>query len=232
MTAGSPPSIAPSFAVVPPISNVSRFRLPSSRPMTPHIMTPAAGPDSTMRIGMSRASSGCTRPAFDCMMKMSLSIPRSFSAPFEIAEIAVDDGLYVGIRQRGAEPLELAHLGRDFGRQRDRHVRVSGGDAVTHHTLVAAVCVSVDEGHRRRLVAAVRDRLDDALDAGGIDGLHGFPVDVDPFVHLEHVLPVDQRYRLGQIDVEGIVPFLPAHDDDVAEPPGRDEGGPRSPCAR
>jgi hypothetical protein len=79
--AGSPPSMAPSLAVVPPMSKVSTRSRPSSRPMTPHSSTPAAGPDSTMRIGMSQASSGDTKPPFDCMMKRSLVSPRSFSAP-------------------------------------------------------------------------------------------------------------------------------------------------------
>ena len=79
--AGSPPSTAPSLAVVPPMSKVSTRSKPSSLPMAPLSSTPAAGPDSTMRIGMSQARSADTSPPFDCMMKRSEAMPCCFRAP-------------------------------------------------------------------------------------------------------------------------------------------------------
>ena len=67
--AGSPPSMAPSFAVVPPMSKLSTRSAPMSRPIRPASSTPAAGPLSTMRTGYSPASAGETSPPFDCMME-------------------------------------------------------------------------------------------------------------------------------------------------------------------
>ena len=154
--------------------------------------------------------------------------PTFLQRAFEISKVAVDDRFHVSVGERRAEALKLTHLRRDLGRNRNRHVRMFGDDGVTHQSLMAAVGIGMDEGHRCRLVAPIRDGLDHARDAGGIDRLYGLTVDIDPFIDLEDILSVDQRYGLGQIDVEGIVSLLPPHDDDVAESLGRDEGGPRS----
>ena len=80
VTAGSPASTAPSFAVVPPMSKVTTCGSPASVPTSALISTPAAGPDSTIRAGSSAAMAGETSPPAECMMNMSFSKPRSASA--------------------------------------------------------------------------------------------------------------------------------------------------------
>ena len=111
--AGSPSSTAPSLAVVPPMSKVMTCLWPSSPPTIAAISTPAAGPDSTMRTGNSRAKSGDTRPPFDCMMKRSWRKPRSRNAPSQPADVAVDDRPHIGVGDSGAGALVFAELGRD-----------------------------------------------------------------------------------------------------------------------
>ena len=67
-TRGAPPSMTQAFAVVPPMSNDSRRESPRSRAAWAAASAPAAGPDSTRRIGSRRASGGNAIPPDDCMM--------------------------------------------------------------------------------------------------------------------------------------------------------------------
>ena len=64
----TPPSISAAFAVVPPMSKVTRSSWPMSPAMASAPTTPPAGPDSTMLTGRRAASSAEVSPPFDCMM--------------------------------------------------------------------------------------------------------------------------------------------------------------------
>ena len=65
---GSPPSMTQALAVVPPMSNESRRGSPSSRAMRAAASAPAAGPDSTRRMGTRFAVSGVAMPPAESMM--------------------------------------------------------------------------------------------------------------------------------------------------------------------
>ena len=64
-TSGSPPSITHALAVVPPMSNDSRRPAPRSRATRAAASAPAAGPDSTSRIGTRLAVAGVAMPPED-----------------------------------------------------------------------------------------------------------------------------------------------------------------------
>ena len=64
----SPSSTIDALAVVPPMSKVMIFAIPVRRASAWAPITPAAGPDSMMCIGMREAASAVIRPPFDWMM--------------------------------------------------------------------------------------------------------------------------------------------------------------------
>jgi hypothetical protein len=67
-TSGAPSSMTHALAVVPPMSKESSLRSPRSRAACAAAKAPAAGPDSTRRIGRRRATGGKAMPPDDCMM--------------------------------------------------------------------------------------------------------------------------------------------------------------------
>ena len=73
----TPPSISAAFAVVPPMSKVTRSSWPMSPAMASAPTTPPAGPDSTMFTGRREASSAEVSPPFDCMMSRCALAQRS-----------------------------------------------------------------------------------------------------------------------------------------------------------
>ena len=79
-TAGSPPSMTPTLAVVPPMSKVITRSTPSRDPIARHASTPAAGPDSMTLTGYSRARAGVVSPPLDCMTRSSPVNPREAKA--------------------------------------------------------------------------------------------------------------------------------------------------------
>ena len=64
---GSPRSITQALAVVPPMSKESRRSRPTCRALRAAARAPAAGPDSTSRIGTRLAVSGVAIPPADIM---------------------------------------------------------------------------------------------------------------------------------------------------------------------
>jgi len=66
-TSGAPPSITQALAVVPPMSKESSRVSPRCRAACAAARAPAAGPDSTRRMGTRRASAGSAMPPEDCM---------------------------------------------------------------------------------------------------------------------------------------------------------------------
>ena len=63
-----PPRIMLALAVVPPMSNASRFSRPVWRATSAAATTPAAGPDSITTAGMATASAASRMPPFEPMM--------------------------------------------------------------------------------------------------------------------------------------------------------------------
>ena len=65
---GSPLSITQALAVVPPMSKESSLGSPSSRAMRAAARAPAAGPDSTRRMGTRLAVAGVATPPEESMI--------------------------------------------------------------------------------------------------------------------------------------------------------------------
>ena len=64
---GAPCAINPIFAVVPPMSNETSVSMPIHEPRKRAASTPAAGPDSSILIGIADATSASVRPPLDSM---------------------------------------------------------------------------------------------------------------------------------------------------------------------
>ncbi len=79
----APSSISEAFAVVPPMSNAIAFAKPSCSATPRAATTPAAGPDSSAKTGLSFASSEVITPPDDCMICSGPSRPIS-SSPVRI----------------------------------------------------------------------------------------------------------------------------------------------------
>src|SRR6516162_2803024 len=71
----SPSWMTPALAVVPPISKAIAFLSPMRSHSALVPITPAAGPDSSMRMQALCASSTPNRPPVDCTIKKSPSKP-------------------------------------------------------------------------------------------------------------------------------------------------------------
>ena len=90
---------------------------------------PAAGPDSAVRIGMWRARATDISPPDDWLMP-SAAFGAAVPTPCrEVAEIAVDHRLQIGVEHRGREPLVFAEFRLHLGRDRQVHVRIGGAAA-------------------------------------------------------------------------------------------------------
>src|SRR4029453_19399524 len=107
---GAPSSMTHALAVVPPMSNESSLRSPRSRAAWAAAKAPAAGPDSTRRIGRGRATGGQGDPPghFDEVAWAGNLRPRD--PPREVLDVARHQGRHVHVRGRGRGALVLANL--------------------------------------------------------------------------------------------------------------------------
>src|SRR5215468_7936027 len=154
----SPPWMTPALAVVPPISKAiaSLSSMRSHSALVP--ITPAAGPDSSMRMQALCASSTPNRPPVDCTIRKS---------PSKAAHARPD----IGVRRRRRGALELAVLLRELVRGGDEDMRVALFDDRFHALLVRGIAVGVQEQDRDRL-CALADRV-------GHGGAHLILVELD-----------------------------------------------------
>ncbi len=91
-----PWSISAAFAVVPPMSKLSRLRSPRRRASSAAPTTPAAGPDSMMWIGRSAAAAALIAPPLDCMIVSGRAMPALGEPRVQSFEIAADQRQHVG----------------------------------------------------------------------------------------------------------------------------------------
>ena len=224
--AGAPSSMAPSLAVVPPMSKVMTCSRPSALPTMAHMRMPAAGPDSMMRTGKSRARSGEISPPLDCITNSSLRMPRAAQRLVQMAQVAIDDWLDVGIGDGGVGALVLAELRRDLRGDRHRECRGARGDA-------ARGCAARARGWHRRAAAqtATVSRPDSSMasmarstDASS-SGVTTEPSGADALDHLDDMAPLHERLRLVDVEIVGLVALLATDDEHVAEALRGDEAG-------
>ncbi len=148
----------------------------------------------------------------------------------EPGEVAVHEGLQIGVEHRRREALELAVLGDDVGRAGHGQRRVPALRRVGHRPLVRRVQVGVEEADRERLGAGAHRRVERALDARPIERHQDGAVGREPLDDLEAVLALDDRLRAheGGHEERGDIALGAADLDQVAEAGGRENGHARA----
>ena len=151
----------------------------------------------------------------------------------EAVQVAGHERLEVGVGADGVEALELAHLWRHLGRDRDGCIGQVPGEHLAEATLVVAVAVGVHEAHGDRLIGAFVGALGqvagEGLGLGFVEGEEHRAVGADPLCEDVAVTSLDEGSGQDQVQVVLLEAALGAHLDDVAEAGGGDEG---RPCAR
>ena len=210
VTAGSPPSMTPTLAVVPPMSNVITCSTFSRAPVARQASTPAAGPDSMMLAGYSRASAGVVRPPLDCMTWRSPVKPREGERGLEVGEEPSDDRLHVGVGDDGAGPLVFAAAGRNVRGEGDGHRPVSRRACEeirkerSHLSLVGRVGIGMQQAHGDALHPIGGQLLGDRRHRVGIERSQHLSVGADPFVHLVDRAPRHQGTGFVEPQVVGV----------------------------
>ena len=85
--------------------------------------------------------------------------PSSAKPADQAVEIGRHQRLDVGVGADGVEALELAHLRRDLGRDRDRQVGRPRQQRIAHALLVIAVQVGVNKSDRDALIAGSNNAI-------------------------------------------------------------------------
>ena len=148
--AGSPPSIAPSLAVVPPMSKVSTWSKPSSR--ADHAAQQDAGSrprfdDADRHIA---GELGRHQPAVRLHDEEVAADALLRQGARSAGDVAVDDRLDVGVGHHGAGALVFAELGRDLRGKRNGALRACAGQALTDEPVRARPWRRHAAGTRRR----------------------------------------------------------------------------------
>ena len=138
-------------------------------------------------------------------------------------QVALHQGLDVGVGDGRVEALVLAHLRRDLGGERDHHLRQRLVQHLADHPLVRAVDVGVQEAHRDALVARLAELLGQCPDLRPVEGHEDSARRVDAFVHDVAAVAREQRLRQDEVQVVLLEAALGAHLDHVAKALRRDQ---------
>ena len=141
----------------------------------------------------------------------------------QIAEIALDDRLHVGIGGGGAGALVLAELGRDLGGERDGNVRGALGEALADAPLVRGIGVGVQQRDGDGLAARFDHGVDGTIERFGIQRRDHRAVRRDPLDDLGDVPALDERLGFVDVEIVSLVALLPTNDEHVAEAVRSDE---------
>ena len=125
--------------------------------------TPPAGPDSTSAIGRARAAAARARAGARLHHEQRSAQAGGGQPRLQLAEVAVDRGLHVGVEHGGARALVLAPLARDLGRGGHGDAGQPLAQRCAERLLVLGMGVGVQQ--------ADRDGLDPVALAGGSDRL-------------------------------------------------------------
>ena len=143
----------------------------------------------------------------------------------DLAQVVVDPRADVGIGHGGGGALVLAVFLRQVGGNRDKGLRQMPTQQVTHAALMARVAVSVQEHHRHRRNALLRQVLGQSQHLGFFQG----DVDLAGGQHalrdLKAQIALDQRRVLAVAQVEGVGPVDAPDLIDVAKAAGGDQRG-------
>ena len=113
-------------------------------------MTPATGPDSTVRTGSRPAVSALSAPPLESRITQLAVEGALAQRPEQRADVAPGRRRHVRVRGRCGEALVLAPLPAQLGGRRDRHAEV-GAQVLGDEQLVGRLDVGVQEGDGDRL---------------------------------------------------------------------------------
>ena len=134
--------------------------------------------------------------------------------------------LYVSVGTCGADPLVLAHLRRDFARQRDLNIGQQRRQQITGPLLVRAVDVAVEKANGKTVHLRGSEKINCPEKVALVERQQNFAMHVHPFGNRESEPAGNQR--LWEIDVEVVlfVSTLVADLECVTKSLSRDQCGP------
>ena len=146
---------------------------------------------------------------------------------FDPLEVALDDGPDHRVDHRRGRAQVLAELGRDLGRQRDRHARQLLGQDRADPLLVRRVDVRVEQADRDRLHALAAKQRRSVANRVVVERGEHLARRAEPLDHADRAVARDERHRLLELRVVERRPHLARDLEQVAEPVGRDEAAAR-----
>ena len=145
----------------------------------------------------------------------------------EAVQVAGHERLEVGVGAHRVEALELAHLRRHLGRDRERGIGQVLGEDRAEAALVVPVAVGVHESHGNRLVVAVVGAIGQPagqlVGLGLVEGAQHRAVGCDALAEDVAVAALDEGRGQDQVQVVLLEAALGAHLDDVPEAGRGDE---------
>ena len=135
----------------------------------------------------------------------------------EVLEIAVHQGLHVGVRASRYRARVFAQLRHHIGRKRNEQVREFAFDQCAYGLLVCRIGIGVQEADRDGLDAVIDELAHSRAHFAGIERRDNAPVAVQPFADFEPVAARNERVGKAQEQVVDVVALLGPHFEAVAE---------------
>ena len=142
----------------------------------------------------------------------------------ELAEIAADHGLEIGVERRGRGPLELADLGKDLARAGDVAIGPDRGGRFQRRDLVSRIRIGVDEDDGERLAAGLPELQRGGADLIDVERLADRAIGERALIDLQPQVAVDHRDEIAP-EAPGMAAVAAAHLQHVAEAAGGDQPG-------
>ena len=136
---------------------------------------------------------------------------------FKLREIALHDGLHVGVQHGRDSALVLAPFPRDLVRSGDRYIRQLLAQEGRARRLVLRRDITVQELNRDRLDRLLATLLDDRLQVSLLERLDLVSLRVDPFAHLEAAAARHEGDRFLEPQVVHVGAIAPSDLQDVAK---------------
>jgi hypothetical protein len=145
----------------------------------------------------------------------------------QLAEIAADDRLQIGIQRSGGGALELADFRQDLRGTGDMRVRPEGACRRQRRALVRGIGIGVDENDGQRFGARFAQCLCGRAYLVRLDRRAYGAVGQGALGHFQTQVPIDHRNEIAP-QAPGLPPVPPAHFQNIAEPGRGDQANTRT----
>ncbi len=142
----------------------------------------------------------------------------------ELAEIAADHRLQIGVERRGRGALEFADLGKDLAGTGDVAIGPDGGRSFQGRDLISRIRIGVDEDDGEGFATGCRELPCGGADLLDIERLADGAVGQRSFIDLEPEIAVDDRDEIAP-EAPGVPAVATAHFQHVAEACRGDQTG-------